>query len=181
MSYNLPVPEEFRRVQYLEWCSVEEIAVMLEKLSKLNFDIQKSRNEGVDILAGIQRRRHLFSLTVRFPDIGAFVCVDQEDWPTKFEQLQSSLNFKMPDIAATNKDQANSQLSFSQNKGAGSNKPSQDQDKDDKNIQSMSNQDKLEKSRLAFTNGIANMRKQLGNSLQDQWLFEHKYTLTWKA
>jgi hypothetical protein len=180
MPYQEPLPHDFRRAQYLEWCSVEELETMLEKLSKLAFDIQKARNEGIDILAGVQRKHHLFSATVRFPAEGAFICVDRDDWPTKFEQLQSALNFKMPDIAATNKDQTNQQLSFSQNKGSGSNKSYQEQDKDDVNIQSMSNQDKLEKSRLAFTNGISGMRKQLNDALLDQWLFEHKYTIVWK-
>lgn len=177
--------EHTRELSYLSWVPLDDLQKMCDELQKIEFSYQTQRTQGLKILGDISKVRSLFTKDKRFAGTGAYVCVEDKDWPKKFDQLQGALEYRPPDIAGTNKDLHDSSTSFRTNKGNNLNTSGKDKDKDGDNaeyaIQSKSERDRFDNAQKAFTSGISDMREQFGSSSYDQYKFEKEMRLTWKA
>jgi len=172
-----------RELSYLTWVPLGDLQAMCDELQKLEFAIQTQRSQGLKILGDIGKIHALFGKTKRFPSAGAFVCVEDKDWPKKFDQIQGALEYKAPDIAGTNKDLTDQSTTFRQNKSNNlgtSGKPGEkDGDNAETCIRNQSERDRFNYAQKAFTSGISDMREQFGSSSYDQYKFEKEQILTW--
>lgn len=182
-------PIEVEVLESLEFVQVRNLHALLRALDGLQFALQSQRTQGLALISNVVRESFLFSINDRFPAKDAtghtesLVCVDDNDWPFKFSQLSLALNYKVPDVSQTNKDlvsgATNYQSNFTNN-SKDKNTASSKEDDATKCITSMSERDRFEKSSVAFSTGIADIRKQIKTSTLTLRSFEAKYNLVWK-
>jgi len=182
---------ELQRVQYLSWVNIINMENLINQLESIQFALQTQRTQGLQLLSQVEKTRNFFGKSKRFPaensagDLLAFLCVDLKDWPAKFEQVMSALNYKVPDIAGTNKDLATNQKDFqssgssTSNHNRGNNGKGDASDDATKTITSMQERDRFEKAMKSFTTGLADFKVQLSMSIVTRDIFEEKYSLIW--
>lgn len=184
INYN----EDVEAIEGLAYVSLFNLQNMLNQLDGIQFALQTQRTQGIQIAAGIEKQYDIFGEGLQFPDTDAgrlakYVCIQLKDWPMKFDQVISSLNYKVPDVANTNKDLSkdgtNFQSAFSQNKKTGATNDSSNDDAT-KCIKSQSERDVFLNAQKSFTTGVADMKQQLHESIWTRRIFERKYSLIWK-
>jgi hypothetical protein len=184
MSYEKGYNYRVERLENLQYVVVELLQQTITKLKNIQFSLQSQRTEGIKILGDMDVETRIFSKKNRFPENVAYISIQEADWPFKFGQLRSSLNYKVPDVAQTNKDltdkSTNFQSDFTNDDKTG--KSGKEKGNDDATIciTSMSERIRFEKAQLAFTTGIADLENQIKDSVLTQDWFEMKHSLHWK-
>lgn len=181
-GYGSTYGEEAERMEYQEYTRTDNLLDVVGKLRNIAFSLQSQRTQGLQIISSLIRARNIFSPLDRFPP-GAYVCLTCDDWPDKIEQCVSALNYKVPDVSNTDKDLAtgaqNYQSSFTNNsktqRGSGN-----AEDDATKCIKSLDERGKFEKALKSFTTSLADMERQLKNSILTTRIFERKLNLVWK-
>jgi hypothetical protein len=183
-------PDDLERLEELSYVTTENLQNMIIQLEGIQFALQSQRTQGLQIVSGVERLHHVFSDTVRFPDKTAnnkrfsVVCIDLKDWPFKFEQLESALNYKVPDVAQTNKNlsvnSSNFQSNNSNNKKTQQDAANNAPDDSTKCITSLDERDKFEKAMKTFTTGVADVKRQIKDAVLTRRIFENTYSLIWK-
>jgi len=173
-------------LETLEFVHIQNLRNMLSDLDRIQFALQTQRTQGLQIAASLQKITGFFSNIVRFPEAGpegrfVVVQVSGADWPFKFAQLISSLQYKTPDINATNKDLSDSSANWQIQKSAGPKMPGGPSGNDDatKCVMPVSEREKFEKAMFSFVTSIADMRSQITSSTLTRRLFEAKFNLSW--
>nr|QDH90219.1 MAG: hypothetical protein H4Bulk46291_000003 [Riboviria sp.] len=177
-------------LEALRWVTVGNLQNMLAALDKIQFAYQTQRSQGLQLATSLESKTEFFDKNTRFPPTGAdgktfkAVCIDCGDWPFKFNQVITALNYKTPDVSQTNKDLAINSKDYQSNASSGSKtKATSSGDNDDstKSITSMDERVRFEKSMLAFTTGITDIRNQLRGAIKTQAGFEAENELVWKT
>lgn len=184
--------ESVEAIEGLAFVRLSNLQNVLQQLDGIQFALQTQRTQGIQILAGVEKEFDIFGESVRFPKVDPntnktikFVCVQLKDWPMKFDQVMSSLNYKTPDIAGTDKDLAlgnsNYQASFTNNKKTGSPSNGSPDDNAEHCITSQSERKVFLNALKSFTTGVADMKQQLNESILTRRIFERKFSLIWEG
>lgn len=179
---------ELERLETLEFTSVDNLNQMLRQLDGIQFALQSQRTQGIAIVNDLVKETNIFSDVDRFPDRdaanhrAAVICLTVADWPFKFEQITTALNYKVPDVAQTNKDlasnSAGSQLQASNRPNNNNNNGTHDDIS--KCIIPLDERIRFEKAMKSFFTGVADIRRQITGATLTRRIFEHTYNLRWQ-
>jgi len=143
----------------MEWVPLRKMKLLLNHLDGCKIAIQSSRIAALDFMSKIDKDSP-FERTRRFPEYDTWIALDQGDWPNKFRQIMSALNYKDTAQAI-------------QGKGFGT-KPT-DPSKEEQFNQVPN--DVL----LSFTTGIQSIRNQIGRReyLFTRDILENELSIVW--
>jgi len=85
-----------------DWLPVSELIQFVRFCASLQFTVVARRQAAIDYY-GQLRRDAPFSVDVRVPEWKGFVRLFRGDWPNKFAQLLSALNFRNADTVQSGK------------------------------------------------------------------------------
>lgn len=182
---NYPVAAEL--LENDEWMTVPAFIDWLNEMETINISVQEGRNKGLEIFNSRKTITNFFSDDKRFPNKVdgnrfAAVCLNENDWPSIFEQLLAALNYKPPDISRTDKNLDGQTLNYTATyKGAGKDKDIALDDETSKKITSQDERRRLENTVKSFTTAIQKVRSQLGKNQYTMRKFETTFSITWST
>jgi len=159
-----------------QWVSMENLEQLIMALEAINFSVQTGRTQGLEMVGKLTVTTNVVSKTRRFPDDVAFIHRDGKDWPRKFTQVITALNYKPPENAFI---AGNSSDKQAQNNNIARRPVATDDDKQF-NL-GPSEREQFNKALVAFEQGLAEMRTQIGSfiGVYDRDTFEREFYLRW--
>lgn len=186
MSYS-NYTGELETLESLRFSSVLNITHLMTQLDAVQFALQTQRSQALQLIAGLNSVSNIFANDSRYPDKdieghrAAFICLDINDWPAKFEQILSAVNYKQPDVAQTNKDMGTNPTNYQSASSTNSRQSATSPAHDDatKCITSISERDRFEKALKSFTTGVSDIKRQIRDATWTRRTFEHAFNLKW--
>jgi hypothetical protein len=160
-----------------QWVAVGELLEIVDQLNAVKYALQQERIKGTEILSKLNTTRTLVSKTKRFPDDDVYIDLQSGDWPSKFEQVRTALNYKPPENSFIGGNRSDEKHSSNIER-----KRVEDKSGDSSQIQDISERQKFEKSMKSYYTGLESMENQIGQGtgLFTQTHFEKHYYLVWK-
>jgi len=165
-----------------QWARVGEILELKDQLASVKFSLQQERIKGAEILAKLTTTRNLVSKIKQFPDDDVYVDLQSGDWPSKMEQVRTSLNYKPPENSFVGNNRSDERHTTSIQRNSKSKTDKDDHDNNDSSqITDLSERQKFEKSMKAYYTGLQSMEDQIGmgTGLFTRDEFESHYYLKW--
>jgi len=158
-----------------EWVSLRKLRDVLKFLDAVKLAINASRQSAIDYLANLEKEAP-FAVSKKFPEYETWVYLDSGDWPNKFSQIVTALNFKELSQTREGKERHSVKTRGGRDNGGNGNDPHEAPEEEPR--EAVPN-DVL----LSFTSAIKNIRLQIGRreGLFDDMLFRQEYRVTWEG
>lgn len=165
------------------WALVGEILELIDQLEAVKFSLQQERIKGLDILSKLTTTRSLFNKDKRFPEDDIYIDLQSGDWPSKFEQVRTSLNYKPPENSFVGGNKADEKHQQPHPKQQNHSTTNNFNNNDPSIMIDLSEREKFEKALKAYYTGLQSMENQIGQGtgLFDTEHFEKHQYLTWTS
>lgn len=156
--------------------SLRKLRGVLKFLDAVKLAVNASRQSAIDYLANLEKEAP-FDVNRKFPGYETWVYLDSGDWPNKFSQIVTALNFKELSQTREGKERHSVKTRGGRDNGPGGNNDPHEAPEEEPR-EAVPN-DVL----LSFTSAIKNIRLQIGRreGLFDDVLFSQEYRVNWEA